>query len=203
MNIVTAGLFLILGVLLVVIGLAVFGSQEADMHQQTVPDAAYLKALESSDPSKYTLPEPGSAEEQAMVQGVIDLFGDYSAANIQENLGRVYAEDFYFRDAFRAFDDRDTLLAYMLHGLKPLRKCEFVFADYSQTGGDFYLRWTMRLNFASQPEDVWDESMGMTHIRFNSEGKVIFHQDFWDPTDVLYKRIPVVAQVIAAIKKRM
>jgi hypothetical protein len=40
-------------------------------------------------------------------------------------------------------------------------------------------------------------------MRFNADGKVIFHQDYWDPTDIVYRRIPIAKQLIAFVKGRM
>ena len=45
--------------------------------------------------------------------------------------------------------------------------------------------------------------MGMTRMRFNSEGQVIFHQDYWDPTDIVYVRIPVAKQLISYVKGKL
>lgn len=203
MNVITGALLILAGAVIVVVLLILITRLPVNMHQQSTPDARYLDALEASDPAQFQLPAPASSQEQLMVQRVVNLFSDYSAENIQANFSKVYAEEVYFRDAFRQFDRGDDILAYMLHGLAPLRKCEFVFADYARSGGDYYLRWTMRLNFKNAPEGQWEESAGMTHIRFNSEGQVVFHQDYWDPTDILYRRIPLVAQIIAAVKKKM
>jgi hypothetical protein len=61
----------------------------------------------------------------------------------------------------------------------------------------------MRLDFKKTPTGTWEESIGMTHMRFNSDGMVIFHQDYWDPTDIVYRRIPIAKQLIAFVKGKM
>ena len=35
------------------------------------------------------------------------------------------------------------------------------------------------------------EAIGMSHMRFNQEGRIVFQQDYWD-TSVLLDRLPVV-----------
>jgi hypothetical protein len=50
-----------------------------------------------------------------------------------------------------------------------------------------------------KPEQI-ERSMGMSHMRLNTEGKVVFHQDYWDPTDVIYTRIPVANWLIKKVK---
>lgn len=174
-----------------------------NMHTQTTPDTAYLEALKTSDPAQFNLPEPGSAEESAMLQAVKDLFTDYSQENLAANIPQVYGSHLYFRDAFRLIRSPEELRTYMLNGLEPLEGAEFVFNDVARSGGDFYLNWTMRLDFKKTPTGTWEESIGITRLRYNSEGKVIFHQDYWDPTDIVYRRIPVASQLIGWVKKKM
>ena len=116
---------------------------------------------------------------------------------------KVYAPDVYFRDAFRQLDRAVDIEHYLVEGLEALSACEFIFNNISRAGGDFYLDWTMRVDFKKTPPGTWEESMGMTRMRFNNEGQIIFHQDYWDPTDVVYVRIPVAKQLIAYVKGKL
>ncbi len=173
------------------------------MHTQTVPDSAYLAALERTDPSQYDLPAPGTVEEGEMLDRMIGFFENYTYQNLEENTERVYAETVYFRDAFRQLNTARAIRDYLLAGLEPLDRAEFVFNNVVRSNGDFYFDWTMRLDFKKTPPDTWEESIGMTRMRFDSEGKVIFHQDYWDPTDIVYRRIPIAKQLIAYVKSKM
>ncbi len=177
------------------------GCASTDMHTQTVPDSTYHKALAQTDPAKFTLPEPGSLEEAQMLGAVKSLFTEYTHDNLSANIEKVYAEKVYFRDAFKQFESAHEIREYMLAGLEPLESAEFVFTNVARNGGDFYLEWTMRLDFKKTPTGTWEESIGMTRMRFNSAGQVIFHQDYWDPTDIVYARIPIAKQLIAYVKK--
>ena len=174
-----------------------------DMHTQTVPDSDYKAALERSSPSLYQLPAPGSVEESTMLAGIEDLFTNYTYENLSSKTTEVYAKEVYFRDAFKQFSRPEDIRDYMLHGLEPLTAAEFIFNRVIRSGGEFYIDWTMRLDFKSTPPGTWEESIGMSHIRYNSEGKVIFHQDYWDPTDIVYRRIPIARQLIAYTKGKM
>ena len=178
-------------------------STTSDMHTQTIPDARYLQALTQSEPHLQESPLPDSEAEVAMLERVKSLFSDYSYENLSKNVTQVYAERTYFRDAFKQFESAEAIRDYMLSGLKPLEGAEFVFNRFARSGGDYYLDWTMRLDFKKTPTGTWEESIGVTHMRFNSDGRVIFHQDYWDPTDIVYRRIPVAKQLIAFVKGKM
>lgn len=173
------------------------------MHTQTIPDDFYLQALRSSDPSVNAPPAPGSEAEAAMIERVKQLFSHYTRENLEANLTEVYAEEVYFRDAFKQFSRAEAIREYMVAGLAPLNQCEFVFNRVARSGNDYYFDWTMRLDFKKTPPNTWEASIGVSHMRFNSEGKVIFHQDYWDPTDIVYRRIPIARQLIAYVKKQL
>jgi hypothetical protein len=173
------------------------------IHTQTVPDVAYKTALDWTDPKKFDIPEEGSSAEAEMLQRVEALFTNYTEDNLRGSVTDVYAEILYFRDAFKSFGSANDIRDYFLHGLAPLNAAEFKFRRIIRSGDEFYIDWIMRLDFKKTPDGTWEESMGMTHMRFNSEGKVIFHQDYWDPTDVVYQRIPIAKQLINYVKKKM
>ncbi len=46
-------------------------------------------------------------------------------------------------------------------------------------------------------------TIGMTHVRFNPEGQVILHQDYWDSAAGLFEYVPVVGGGIRLIKSRL
>lgn len=138
-----------------------------------------------------------------MLAAVEALFTDYTEENLSAGITEVYAEAVYFRDAFKQLDRAEAVRDYMLAGLEPLNAAEFVFNKVLRDGGDFYIDWTMRLDFRKTPPGTWEESIGMTRMRFDSEGRIIFHQDYWDPTDIVYRRIPLARSLIAFVKKKL
>jgi hypothetical protein len=43
----------------------------------------------------------------------------------------------------------------------------------------------------------------MTHVRFDPEGLVTLHQDYWDAGAGLYEHMPVLGRLIGAIRARL
>ncbi len=186
------------------VGLLLSGcANHREMHSQTIPDVDYASALERTDPLKVAPPPAGSEAEAAMLSRFKALFENYTRENIEAQFDEVYARELYFRDAFKQFSNSTDVKAYLLHGLEALEGCEFVFNRVVRGGDEFYVDWTMRLDFKKTPPGTWEESIGMTHVRFDGDGKIVFHQDYWDPTDIVYRRIPVARSLIAFVKRRM
>ena len=43
----------------------------------------------------------------------------------------------------------------------------------------------------------------MTHVRFDDQGRVLFHQDYWDAGSVVYERVPVLGSLVRFVKARV
>jgi hypothetical protein len=43
----------------------------------------------------------------------------------------------------------------------------------------------------------------MTMLRFDGEGRVVLHQDFWDPAAGFYEHLPVLGGVLRWIKSKI
>ena len=60
---------------------------------------------------------------------------------------------------------------------------------------------TIRFKRLAGGEDT--RSVGMTHVRFDSAGKVVLHQDFWDSTGGFFEHVPVLGWMLRRVKNRL
>jgi hypothetical protein len=76
--------------------------------------------------------------------------------------------------------------------------------DVAEHDGDYYFRWIMSVKLKrdgkSQPPSL---TIGISQVRFGPDGRVIFHQDYFDAAAFLYEKIPVLGSEIRFIKKRI
>ena len=56
--------------------------------------------------------------------------------------------------------------------------------------------------FTPVRKPVTSDTIGITHIRFNDDGLVVLHQDFWDTGLGFYQHIPVLGRVVKTINRR-
>lgn len=162
----------------------------------TEPDEGYRQALEATANQSPDRPEEA-------LKSVMDLFTDYTYDNLKQNIQLVYDENLYFRDGFKQIDTIPDLETYILHSTEPLQSCTFTFEPPVFNAPDYYLLWTMHVSFKSDKKGKVENAIGMSRIRFNKEGKVVFQQDYWDPTDILYRKIPVANGLIGYVRNRL
>lgn len=166
-------------------------------HEATAPNALYQEWM---DKTREIAVEPaaGSDQEMEWIQKVREAFSPFTVEQVERNFPLAYEETFYFRDAFHTFTDRDTLMDYMRDSAKMSPGVTFTFSPAVRDGVDFYLPWTMEL--PGKPDKQY--SIGISHLRFNQEGQVIFHQDYWDSADVLVPKVPVANGLIEWVRRR-
>jgi hypothetical protein len=145
--------------------------------------------------------EPSDAEqEKAWIEKVQYPFTPFTPEQTKTYFPLAYADELYFRDAFHTYTDFQIMLDYMVKSAEMSPGVTFEFSPVVRNGIDFHLPWIMVLPSKDGGEP--QKSLGMSHLRFNAEGKVIFHQDYWDSADVLVPKVPVANGIIELVKRR-
>lgn len=184
---------LIIVVLLIAGGCAHRGEEGGDMIR-------YEKALAETDPAKVSGLQTGSELEKEAIERFKAFYRVFSTEVIRKELRGLYADSAYFRDGFKEVVGIDAMEAYFLNSAEGIQSCTFDIQETAAHQGNYYFRWVMHLSMKRSPDDPI-RTVGMSHVRYNDGGKVIFHQDYWD-TGAVYEKIPVMGAVIRWIRKK-
>ena len=160
----------------------------------------YERALAETDPAKAGSLQPGSAEEKEAVARFVDFYRVFSSEVIREGLRGLYADGAYFRDGFKEVVGIEAMEDYFLKSAGGIQSCTFDIQEMAVHEGNYYFRWVMQLTMKRSPDDPI-RTVGMSHVRYDAKGKVIFHQDYWD-TGAVYEKLPVMGAVIRWIKNK-
>ncbi len=146
---------------------------------------------------------PGSPEEAAALARFSDLFSVFTPEAMREKVRAVYAEDVYFYDTLKEVRGVDALEAYLVESAEALEAGRVEVRDVAQSQGNYYVRWVMELQFKKMRRGRMTRSVGISHLRFNAAGKIVYHRDYWDAAGGLFEHIPVVGWMIRVIKGRL
>ncbi|MCS6805391.1 MAG: nuclear transport factor 2 family protein [Acidobacteriota bacterium] len=163
----------------------------------------YDEALIRTDPSRLGTIKKGSTAESAAIERFKDFFSVLSEQNVRAKVRQVYAAEAYLNDTLKEISGIDQIEAYFLKSARAVEECTVEMLDVAESNGNYYFRWVMCIRFKKFKPNQVCCSRGMTHIRFNSSGQVVFHHDYWDAAGGLFEHIPVVGTVIRAIKARL
>ena len=145
--------------------------------------------------------EVGSETEKTALKLFEDFYSEYSTESIKKGVRLVYAADAWFGDPFKTVDGIDAIEHYFLAMAEPVEECSFTIDATQRCEKDYYFRWTMILvSKAAKTERI--KTIGMSHVRYNTEGKIVFQQDYWD-TGAMFERMPVVGFWTRFAKRRI
>ncbi len=131
------------------------------------------------------------------------IYSDYKLGATEANIRKVYADKLYFNDTFKIIEDIDELILYMSHSASQVESTNVKVLDVIRSDHDYFIRWSMVMKLKIKGKSIESESIGMTQLRFNQAGKVVFHQDFWDSSEAFFEHLPVMGGVVKKIKSML
>lgn len=169
------------------------GCTGKELHADYTED--YLKAL---------IEIPGvQARDRAAIENFILAMSDLKHADARNRLEQAYAPELYFNDTVHTYRTQADVVAYMLKTAGKVESLKVEVEDVAVKDNDYYLRWIMTMRFKMGSDIVDSRSIGMSHIRTDSSGRVVVHQDYWDAVEGLYQYIPFVGYMIGKVQSQM
>jgi hypothetical protein len=143
--------------------------------------------------------EPDVTNNQR-IQPLITLYNQMKQISLAEKIAETYAEKLFFNDTIVTLHNRQDLLKYLQHTQQQLDSMSFEVLGVQEKGDDVFVRWAMHNRFTVMGQSHNVQSIGMSHLRFNSEGKIILHQDYWDSMQGFYQHLPIIGGILQWIK---
>lgn len=143
---------------------------------------------------------PGNQESLNSFTTFLQKIDDKSY--VETNTAKVYSADAYLNDTLVTHHGPEEIKAYFLNTADTMTQYQITVDDTVSSGNEHYVRWTMVFAAPKLNGGKPIESVGMSHVRFNSAGQVIMHQDFWDSGTNIYGQLPVLGGMIESIRRR-
>lgn len=149
-------------------------------------------------------PAAGSQGEAEAIARFASFFSSFAPDRVQTLLARTYAADIYFNDTLKVVRGLDELSHYLKDSAEAVEDCRVQIHETTRTAsGDHLVRWSMMIRFKKLRRGVDTWTIGLSHLRFDAQGLVVYHQDYWNAADGLFQHIPLLGSAIAAIKRRL
>lgn len=161
------------------------------------------EALSRTTPELVGSIEPGSEQESLALARFADLVADMSIERTPAMVTQVYADSVYFNDTLKEIVGTDALAAYFRHSLGGAEQVQAEVLDVARSGDEFYVRWQMMIRFRKLADNQPTLSTGVSHLRFDRHGMIVFHQDYWDATSGFFQYVPVVGRLINYVRGRL
>ena len=182
------------------------GSTSASDPRSSYPSLyqEHLSAMDDRrDRDSVSARESDQAALREQFAGFIQFFSDLHSDALDERIRAVYADELYFNDTLKTFTSREPLIDYLQETAERIEYNRVEITSIIPFGDDYFFRWHMNTGFKVFGRLITTESIGMTHIRVDGEGRVNFHQDFWDNTEGLFRHLPGIGFVVTRARNRL
>ncbi len=112
----------------------------------------------------------------------------------------LYAADARFKDPFNEIRGVERIEHLFLHMFDQVEAPRFEIDEALVDGDQAFLTW--RFCFRRQGATAEMTIRGGTHLRFDPDGKVALHRDYWDAAEELYEKLPVLGALMRWLKRR-
>ena len=133
------------------------------------------------------------------LERLVRFYENISVASLAQ-LPAIYARDAQFKDPFNEVRGIEPIEAVFRHMFVQVDEPRFVVATRVLQGADAFLVWdfTFRMKrFSRERQSI----RGATHVRFDADGAVAMHRDYWDAAEELYEKLPLLGALMRWLKR--
>ena len=133
-------------------------------------------------------------ETQALDIGTrfTSTFNSLGTAEFINKASSLYAEQIFINDTLSQFSSRHNLIEHFKGMNKHVSNVTVKLLNTTHHQDSAYVHWYMAYDFKFFGVHKKMASYGISEIKVNTGNQIIFQQDFWDPTNGLYRQLPYV-----------
>ena len=137
-----------------------------------------------------------------LIEELVNFFETVSPETVSR-IGDLYASDARFKDPFNDVQGVPAIERIFRHMFTQVEAPRFVVTERIVQYDSAMLAWRfefgVRVGKRVHPQVV----NGVTHFKFDGEGKVSLHRDYWDTGEELYMKLPVLGWLVRALRRRL
>lgn len=124
------------------------------------------------------------------------LYADLSEENVSRRVRDTYAPDAWFNDTLSTEEGIGAIEKYLLKTARGAEMVKGTTQDVAVSGADCYVRWTLEVRTKSLAGGKPIITEGVSQLRFDEQGRIVLHQDFWNPAAGVYQHLPLLGPAI-------
>ena len=136
------------------------------------------------------------------VDSLVEFFEAIRPESVAD-FARYYSDDAFFKDPFNEVRGVPAIQRIFTHMFSQVAEPRFEITERVVDGNAAMLVWEFHYRVAFFGREQKQMIRGASHLKFDAEGKVFWHRDYWDAAEEIYARLPVVGLLMRGLKKVM
>lgn len=133
---------------------------------------------------------------------LIKFFHEFSPESVAR-FPEFYSADAYFKDPFNEVRGLAPIQRIFTHMFTQVGEPRFVVTEsiVAENGAVLIWEFSFQLKLWGKPQSQL--MRGVSHLRFDADGKVCFHRDYWDTGEELYMKLPAIGSLMRGLRRVM
>lgn len=137
-----------------------------------------------------------------MINELVEFFESVTPDTVSR-IGDLYAVDARFKDPFNEVQGVPAIEKVFHHMFTQVEAPRFVVTERIVQDHSAMLAWRfefgVRVGKTVRPQVV----NGVTHFKFDAQGQVCLHRDYWDTGEELYMKVPLLGGLLRVLRRRL
>lgn len=112
-----------------------------------------------------------------------------------------YSADAYFKDPFNEVRGIAAIQLIFTHMFGQVAEPRFVVTDKVVDENGAMLIWEFYFRVRLWGKGEAQVMRGVSHLRFDPDGKVNYHRDYWDTAEELYMKLPAIGTLMRGLRR--
>lgn len=153
-------------------------------------NSSYTDLFEKSNQSihgvQFTQPQA-----DALAGRFVATFNQLGTPQFMTSARDLFADDLYVNDTLSVYYRFSDLAAHFDGMNQSVSDSQVVLQHVLLAGDSVFVHWKMTYTLKLFGSKKTMSSFGISQLKVNAEGKIIFQQDYWDSNNGLYRQLPV------------
>lgn len=136
------------------------------------------------------------------LESFVSFYNQLSGQNLSA-LVQLYHPAVRFIDPVHQIDGLDALQQYFAHAYARLDSCTFTAHAMAEQQLQGFVSWQMQFSHQAIANGALIKVDGCTELHWHQDGRILYHRDYYDLTQMVYQHVPVVAWLTGKVKQKM
>lgn len=128
--------------------------------------------------------------DQSRIDALLRFYQTLTPESVS-GFGAFYSESTYFKDPFNEVRHLADIQAIFTRMFRQVAEPRFEILVQVGDQAGMFLVWNLRFRLRSWKPRQEQCIHGVSHLRFDADGKVCYHRDYWDTGEELYEKLPL------------
>lgn len=134
------------------------------------------------------------------LDALIQFYNEFTPASVAR-FPEFYSADAWFKDPFNEVRGIEAIQRIFTHMFGQVAEPHFVVTEKVVDANGAMLAWEFRFRMKLWRKGETQVIRGVSHLKFDAEGQVCYHRDYWDAAEELYEKLPLIGSIFKLFHK--